>query len=54
MLRAIAHEVVPPQEVKIVEFAIDMHTDELEHLAAAVHVVFGFHEYEGGEDPQAA
>jgi hypothetical protein len=44
LFRAIAAEVIPPQECAFVAFAVDFDTIQMEHLLAAVQVAKGFHE----------
>ena len=44
LMNAIAHEVIPPQKVTVVAFAVDMESSELEKLAAAVKLLKGFYE----------
>jgi hypothetical protein len=50
VLAAIAQETIPNQSMRIAAFKLDFspQAKQVEHLCAAVEVVFGFHEYEAG------
>jgi len=48
ILRAIAHHVIPPQRMAVLIFAVDYRTLYVEHLCAAVKMVKGFEEWNGG------
>jgi hypothetical protein len=47
-LRAIQHEVIPPQKCAVLYVAVDYKTKYVEHLCAALKVTKGFHEWNGG------
>jgi hypothetical protein len=48
LLRAIAHRMLPPQVAVVVRFALNYKATNIEHLIAAVRVVKGFDEWNGG------
>jgi hypothetical protein len=48
ILRAIAYQLIPPQKLAILIFAVDYGTLYVEHLCAAVKTVKGFEEWNGG------
>jgi hypothetical protein len=48
LLRAIAHRVLPPQVAVVVRFAVSYKTTYIQQLIAAVRIVKGFDEWNGG------
>ena len=46
MIRAIAHEVVPPQHLPVLALAVEFGTDEVEALCTDIKTVKGFHEWD--------
>lgn len=46
IIRAIAHEVMPPQHLPVLALAIEFGTDEVENLCTDVETVKGFHEWD--------
>lgn len=45
LLNAMAHEVIPMQELRAIGFAIDYASDQVEHLCAALQVSIGLDEW---------
>jgi hypothetical protein len=48
ILRAVSHHLIPPQKMAVLIFAVDYRTLHVEHLCAAVRMVKGFEEWNGG------